>query len=211
METLVSRPTWAEALLAAIEAGRVKRGDLTAWHARQIRSFNRDDLSKKLVAVWGEVRDTSAEKQQLLQTQRNSLTSDTLGKANLESGRAIFQKNCANCHTLFGQGGAIGPDLTGSNRKNLEYLLENVIDPSASVAADFRISLLQLADGRVVNGIIGTTTERTITVQTATEKMVLPRQEVELVTPSKLSLMPDNLLSNLTPDQVRDLIGYLMR
>jgi putative membrane-bound dehydrogenase-like protein len=211
LETLVSRPQWAESLLAAIESGRLRRADLTAWHARQIRSFNRPELSQKLVAVWGEVRDSSAEKQELLLAQRQALTSTMLAKANVESGRAVFQKNCANCHTLFGQGGAIGPDLTGGNRKNLEYLLENIIDPSASVAADYRISVVQLSDGRVLNGIVSGTTERILTLQTATEKMVLPRSEVEAITPAKLSLMPDNLLSNLTAEQIRDLFGYLMR
>ena len=104
----------------------------------------------------------------------------------------------------------IGPDLTGSNRKNLDYLLENIVDPSASVGADFRALIVLLKDGRVVNGVMTASTERTLTLQTATEPVTLDREEIESTKQSKTSLMPDGLLQNQSADQIRDLIGYLM-
>ena len=70
---------------------------------------------------------------------------------------------------LYGVGRKVGPDLTGSNRKNLDYLLENVIDPSASVGSDFRAWVVVLDDGRVLNGVVTEQTERTLTLQTAQE------------------------------------------
>ena len=66
----------------------------------------------------------------------------------------IFNTACASCHTLYGEGGKVGPDLTGGGRNNLDYLLENIVDPSAVVTADFRMSILDLKDGRVLNGLI---------------------------------------------------------
>jgi putative heme-binding domain-containing protein len=128
----------------------------------------------------------------------------------LSQGRALFQKNCASCHVLYGEGVKIGPDLTGSNRKNLDYLLENIVDPSASVGADFRTLIALLDDGRVINGVITATSERTLTLQTAQEPVTLDRNSIGSMQQSNTSLMPDGLLQNLSSEQIRDLVGYLM-
>ena len=122
----------------------------------------------------------------------------------------MFEKSCGNCHALFGKGGAIGPDLTGANRGNLQYVLENVLDPSASVAADFRTSTVVLKDGRAVSGVVSHPTPRSIAVQTATEKLTLPKDEVEELRPTNQSLMPEGLLNTLSPDDIRDLVRYVM-
>ena len=138
------------------------------------------------------------------------LSSDVIAKSDLRVGRAIFQKSCATCHVMYGVGVKIGPDLTGSNRKNLDYLLENIVDPSASVGTDFRTMIVLLDDGRVINGVVTASTERTLTLQTATESVTLDRAEIESLKQSKTSLMPDGLLQNQSSEQIRDLIGYLM-
>ena len=110
---------------------------------------------------------------------------------------------------MYGHGGDIGPDLTGSGRDNLDYVLENIIDPSATVGADFRMSVVAMADGRVLNGLVRSRTDRTLTLQTQTESLTLERREIDQVKPSPLSLMPEGLLDPLTSEQVRDLIAYL--
>src|SRR5262249_44014067 len=104
----------------------------------------------------------------------------------------------------------LGPELTGSGRDNLDYLLENIVDPSSVVAADFKMSVVTLKDGRVMTGVVTILSERTLAVQTQTERMLLPRVEVERVRATAQSLMPDGLLNPLSDDQVRDLIAYLM-
>ena len=117
---------------------------------------------------------------------------------------------CASCHRLFGQGGDIGPDLTGGGRADLDYLLENIIDPSAVVSADYRLTSAAMNDGRVLSGILRSQSEQTLTLQTPTEKLVLNRADVETIKPTPLSLMPDGLLDPLTPTEIRDLFAYLM-
>ena len=52
--------------------------------------------------------------------------------ADPDRGRAVFDRTCLSCHKLFDAGGDVGPDLTGSDRANPDYILENVLDPSAS-------------------------------------------------------------------------------
>src|SRR5262249_21788540 len=102
------------------------------------------------------------------------------------------------------------PDLTGGGRGNLDYLLENILDPSAVVTADFRMSIADLTDGSVLNGLIAAKTERTLTLKTMTETLTIERGEIANGRESSLSLMPEGLLEALTPLEARDLIAYLM-
>lgn len=208
--TLVSRSAFAKALLAEVAAGRIPRSDLSAFHARQIRGFNDAALSKQLVEAWGELRDSSAEKKELIEKTKARLTPDALAKANLSQGRMLFTAVCGACHMMYGQGGKIGPDLTGSGRASLDYLLENIADPSGVVSADFRMSLLTLKDGRQLSGVIAATNARTLTLRTLTEPLTLDRSEIVKQETSPMSMMPEGLLLALQPDQVRDLIAYLM-
>jgi putative heme-binding domain-containing protein len=205
VNTLASRPAYAKALLQAVADGKLPRGD-----ARQIRSLGDEALIKRLAQVWGEVRGTPAEKKTQIARYKALLTAERLAKADLSRGRLAFNQACASCHVLYGEGKHIGPDLTGSNRDNLDYLLENVIDPSAVVAADFRMSVVTLKSGRVLTGVVGGQTDRTLAVQTQTERVTLERSEVDEVRPTPLSLMPDGLFNALADEQVRDLIAYLM-
>ncbi len=210
ISTLVSRPSYSKELLNAVAAEQISRREVSAFHARQILSFGDDELTKQLAKVWGEVRTSSAEKQQLAAKWKASLTPDRLKTAKLSDGRVLFNKSCGNCHVLFGSGKSAGPDLTGGNRRNLDYLLENILDPSATVAADFRMSVFGMKDGRVINGVVVDKSEKTLTVQTQTDRVTIQRADIEEQRVSTLSLMPDGLFQTLTEDQVRDLIGYLM-
>ncbi|HXT61367.1 MAG TPA: PVC-type heme-binding CxxCH protein [Pirellulales bacterium] len=209
VETLVSRPGFAAELLAQMAAGAIARGDLSAAQARQIRGFDDPKLSARLAEVWGELRDSPQDKQELIDKLKRELSPKRLAAADKRRGRTLFAKSCASCHRLFGAGGEVGPELTGANRKNLDYLLSNMVDPSAVVSKDFLMATLALADGRVVNGIVVAETEAAVTVQTAQAKQVIPRAEIEARAPSKLSLMPDGLLQPLSAAEIADLFAYL--
>lgn len=210
IDTLVSRPVFARVLLAEVAAARIPRADASAFHAQQIRSFNDAALTKQLGEVWGEWREPAADKRQFVAKLKKQLTSATLASADKSQGRALFNTVCAACHRLHGEGGQIGPDITGAGRDNLDYLLENIADPSAVVTADFRMSIATLKDGRVLNGIVIANTPRTITLQTMTESVTIERAEITSLDQSTLSLMPEGLLEAFNQTQVRDLIAYLM-
>jgi putative membrane-bound dehydrogenase-like protein len=211
LEVLATRPAFARALLDQIAAGKIPRQDLTPFHARQIRSLGDPALNERLGQVWGELRDSSADRRARIEALKQQLSPAVLAGADRSRGRAVFDRACASCHKLYGQGGEIGPDLTGAGRDNLDYLLENLVDPSASVSADFRMVVVAMNDGRVLNGLVRARTERTLTLQTPTEAVVLDRGEIEGLRPSPLSLMPDGLLDPLKEAEVRDLIAYLMQ
>jgi len=207
--TLASRKDFVLPLLEAVEKGTIPRGDISAFTARQIYALNDATVTQRLRVVWGEVRDTEADKQKAITRYKNLLTPNFLRTANRENGRAIFAKACQHCHQLRGQGGTIGPDLTGSNRRDLDYLLLNLVDPSAEVGRDYRMSVIRTSDDRVITGIVTERTVARLVVQTATERLILATDDVVTVTDSALSLMPAGLLDALSTEQVRDLIAFL--
>jgi putative heme-binding domain-containing protein len=208
--TFCSRPAYARALLELVRELKIAKTDVSAFHARRIREFDDPQLSKDLAEVWGEVRTSPADKRALIERFKSQITPQEIAHAQPAQGRALFQKSCANCHVLYGVGRKVGPDLTGSNRKNLDYLLENVIDPSASVGADFRSWIVALDDGRVLNGVISEQTERTLTLQTDKEPVTVDRRSIAQMKQTANSLMPDGMLEQLSNPQVRDLVAYLV-
>jgi putative membrane-bound dehydrogenase-like protein len=210
IDTLVSRPAFSKALLDEVAASKIAREDISAYHARQIRSFKDEALNKQLGQVWGEMRESGEEKRALISKLKAALTPETLAKADKSAGRTVYNQICATCHTLYGEGGQIGPDLTGSGRSNIDYLLENILDPGAVVTADFRLNVVTLKDGRVLNGMISAKTDRTLTLKTMTEPVTVERTEIVKQDEMTQSMMPEGLLQAFSPEQVRDLIAYLM-
>lgn len=209
LQTLAARPAWGGALLDALEAGQIDRQEVTSFTIRQLLSLRDPKLAARVTKLWGEVRSTPADKAKQIADHKKRLTPEVLARANRSAGRAVFEANCANCHRLFDAGGKIGPDLTGAQRFNLDYVLENIVDPSAAVSKDFQMHVLEMSSGRVVTGLIADESPVAVTVQTVNEKVVIPRDEIETRAISPLSIMPEGMLQKLTADQVRDLVGYL--
>lgn len=209
ISTLVSRPSFARVLLSAVKDGKIPRGDVSAFQLRQMQNLGDANISADVAKLWPELEQQSKEKTALIAALRTKLTPETLAKGNASQGRLLFSKSCANCHTLFGEGKKLAPDLTGAQRVNLNYLLENIIDPSATVSENFRMTVFALEDGRILNGVIVERSEKTLTVQTAIERLTIQKDEIEEQVDSKLSMMPENLLGLLNDEQIRDLIAYL--
>lgn len=209
LETLSTRPPYALALLDAVASKRISRADLSQATLRQLLALNSKEVTAKVEQVWGSLRPSSAEKTQLIAKYKALLTGATLKKADKGHGRALFAKTCAQCHRLFGEGGEIGPDITGAQRNNLDYILENIVDPSAVVQREFLVSVVTTSSGRTITGIVKQETNRALTLQTQNEVLVLPKDDIEAVQQTRMSMMPDGLLDNLRLEDVRDLIGYL--
>lgn len=212
LDTLVSRPAFAAVLLDNVgdQGAKIARTDITAFHARQIRAFNNEALTQQLTEVWGELRESATDKKELIEKLKKQLDGPTLAKANLSTGRVLFTAVCSACHQMYGEGGKVGPDLTGSGRANIDYLLENIADPSGVVSADYRMSILTLKDGRILSGVIARQDARTLTLRLLTEETTIEKTEISKQEASPMSMMPEGLLLAFPPEQVRDLIAYLM-
>ncbi|MBL9151964.1 MAG: VCBS repeat-containing protein [Verrucomicrobiales bacterium] len=207
---LASNAGYARSLLAALAGGRVPRGAISAFTARQIRALGDEALNASLEQHWGKVTDSSDAKKAELERYRKLLTPDFLAKADLGNGRALYNQTCYACHTLFGEGNAIGPDITGGNRQDLEFLLENILDPSSVVGGDYQLTLFTMKDGRVVSGMPRGDNENAVRVALlGAEEQLLPKADIAKRETVPVSMMPEGILAPLKDAQVRDLIAYL--
>jgi len=209
VQTLAARKEWANALLDAVEKKDVPRADIPVTTARQILALNDKALSTRLDSVWGKIAPASQARAALTKKWKEILTEDTLTKASVASGRALFTKHCGACHKMFGEGQAVGPELTGSQRSNLDYVLENVLDPSAVVPREFQMVNFTTTDDRVISGIVLRETKDAITIRTTNDTVVLPTGDIATRKQTNVSIMPDGLFEQMKPEEVRDLVAYL--
>jgi putative membrane-bound dehydrogenase-like protein len=208
LSTLASRAAYGKALLEAIAAKRIPASDVPAEIVRQLRTLHDKTLDDRIAQVWGIIRTTPADRARLIADWRRKIM-QAESAPDLGLGRAVFAKTCQQCHTLYGSGAKVGPDITGSNRGNLDYLLENILDPSAVIPNDYKATVLTLQNGRVVTGIVRAETPAALTVATANETLTVPINEIEERSSSPTSMMPDDLLKPLSDSEVRSLIAYL--
>jgi putative membrane-bound dehydrogenase-like protein len=206
--TLSSRPDYGLALVKAIAAKTIAASELSADLVRQLNTFDDNELTTLLSKHWGQVRTTPADKAKLIDEYR-SLAANPPIAPDLELGRAVFARTCQQCHVLYGAGGAVGPNLTGSNRADLDYLLSNVVDPSAVIAKEYQTTMVVTVDGRTVSGVLAGEDANSLTLKTATETLVIPKEDIEERQLTDLSVMPEDQLKQFAPADVVSLIAYL--
>jgi putative heme-binding domain-containing protein len=211
---LAGRAKSAGVLLDAVEAGRIPRGEVSSFAARQIAGLKDGPLQEKLERVWGTVRAGDSDAFGKVAAEEHAkykamMTPAVLKGANLSNGRSLFKNSCGQCHQLFGEGGHIGPDLTGSNRADVDYILENVTNPNALIGRDYELHIFTLKDGRLVSGMVREQTEAMVTVQSIGSEERVRRGDIAKEEKPGISMMPAGLFAALTKEQMRDLVGYL--
>ncbi|OYW22916.1 MAG: hypothetical protein B7Z55_04085 [Planctomycetales bacterium 12-60-4] len=190
--------------------GRIPAAEISAFHARQIAGFNDEQLDKELKELWGEVRVSAAEKKTLIERYKVELTAKSDQQADLSAGRALFQKSCANCHVLYGQGRLIGPDLTGMAVHPKHELLIHILDPSRSVEGNFRLYTVELADGRVLSGMLAGESRTAIEiVDNEAKRHAIAREDIEDLVMSPKSVMPEGFEKQVKPEELNHLLEFL--
>ncbi|MEY4485256.1 MAG: hypothetical protein RL693_2708, partial [Verrucomicrobiota bacterium] len=138
------------------------------------------------------------------------LTADKIKAADTDMGKQVFAATCGTCHRLFGEGASVGPDLTGSNRVNLDYLLDNVLDPNAVIGKAYQLNLFTMKDGRVLGGIVKEETDAAYrVVMPGGVEFTLTKAEIAKHEVSKFSTMPEGQFDALPPEMVLNLVNYL--
>ncbi len=209
LSTLASRAAFARPLLQAVAAKTVPARDLSADIVRQLRDLKQKDIDETVAKVWGVSRESAADKLKEIEKHTKLIEAKTKRKPDLPHGRALYARTCQQCHKLYGVGGAVGPDITGSNRAELSYILHNVLDPNAEIPNDYRTSTIDTTDDRVITGIVTRQDSQTLTVVTQNETLTLPRGDVADIQQSQMSMMPEGLLATFTDNDARDLVAYL--
>ena len=210
LDVLTGRPDAAAKLLDALESGRLPKSAVPAFYARKVAQLGDADLTRRLNAAWGRTGGSSEEKRREAAALVKAYSEAPLWAFDAGSGRALFEKNCAACHQSKPGSERIAPRLEGTGSKGIAYLAENVIDPNAVVGADFQARLIVTADGRVVTGLVLSEMDSAVTVKTATAEETIPRGDIEEMTVSPNSLMPEGLLNPLSPRERIELMKYVM-
>ena len=207
-DILVSRPSWSAAALTAVDKGGISPMDFSLEEVRRMLLHKDPSLKERVEKRWGQVRlATSREKQGRILAIAKILEK---GQGEATRGKALVAKNCLACHQLFGEGGKIGPDLTAADRKNLEVLLPNIVDPSALVREEYQQYIVVTVDGRVLSGILAENTAAKATfVDSKGVRLTLLKKDIETMTRAQTSLMPEGILDTLSDQEMRDLFAYL--
>ncbi len=208
VSTLAARPAWAKQLVAALDAQRVPRADFSASLVRQLRGYKDANIDAALDIHFGKLSGTT-DKQPEIAAVKKWLTPDFVKAGNAGKGREVFVRTCAVCHKLFDAGNEIGPELTGANRTDIDYLLQNIVDPNALIGADYQLQTIELKDGRILAGMTRGENANTLTLRTLAEQTVVSKTDVKTRTVSPMSMMPEGQLLALPKEDVRDLFLYL--
>ena len=208
VNVLAGRKEWARALLQAMADGKVDRTAVTDNTILRIQAFKDAELNKLVEKAWGRTRPTPAELNALIDKTRASLHD---GPASFARGKAVFENTCGKCHKFGGLGADVGPALDGAAR-DIEYILVNVIDPNRVIGAPYFVRVARLLDGTVHQGLLAEEDDKSLTLKL--ENNVLKKiAKADLDGPVQVvekSLMPEGLGYNMTPQDFRDLVRYLM-
>lgn len=206
---LASRPASGLALLQAVDAGLIAPRDVPFDHLQRLTTYKDERIGKLIAKHWGTIAPATAG-EKISRIRSINLILSRGGKGDPIKGHLLFQKNCAVCHTLFGEGNKIGPDLTTADRKNREYLITQIVDPSAVIRAEYQAFNIETKDGRSLFGLVVENTPATVTlVDSKNERTVVARNKIEEMKPSPVSLMPEKILDPLSDQELCDLFSYL--
>ena len=206
IQAMAARPVYGWLLTGAIKEGEMPRSDIAPHAARQLRRV----VGSGFVEIWGPIDQLSANKQSLDARYRAIITPEAIRESDPAAGRVIYDRVCGACHEMFGEGGDVGPDLTGSNRTSLDYILTNVISPQEEIQEDYRMVIVTMRDGRTHIGSIAAQSEQTLTLRRVSQPaVVLLLSDIQSTEVSNMSLMPEGLFEPLSDDEIISLVAYL--
>jgi putative heme-binding domain-containing protein len=203
-EAMLRQPERALFLLEEVAAGRVKPGDIDALRTRQLLSHSRAEVRKRASKL---LRGSlPAERKAVLAKYAAALKL----KGDARRGQAVFAKNCATCHRVAGVGIDVGPDIADTRTKTAAMLLNDILEPNAAIDANYINYLVTTKSGKVLSGIIVTETASSLTLRRAENQTdVVLRQDIEALTSTGASLMPEGLEKNISVAEMADLLSFL--
>ncbi|HEY3788365.1 MAG TPA: c-type cytochrome, partial [Urbifossiella sp.] len=209
-DVLFGRKEWARAFLVQVDAGKIAPANVPLEQVRLLALLEDKGIDASVRKHWGNVKSGTPE-EKLAEVRRfaNDLRA---GTGDAARGKNLFARHCGACHKFFGEGGAIGPELTNTSRADMAWLLTSIVDPSAVVRAQYVPYALRTSDEVLRMGIIAEQDGASITLIDAKgERTRVARDRIESLRELTTSLMPEKLLDSLTPQERRDLFRYLQQ
>ena len=212
LTVLSGRPSWAAQLMDAFQSQTLAIEDLTIDQRLVIKSHGDPALIQRLQKLTTKP-EPNADKQAKIQAILALLKKT---KGDPKAGATIFSQVCAACHQLFDQGTHIGPDLTGYDRSNREFLVTAIVDPNLGVREEYELTTITLrpvsegTEATIVSGFVRSLTDTQLTLQDLTNQTTtLATRDIVKKENAPTSLMPAGLLENLSESQIQNLFAYL--
>ncbi len=204
IDALLTRDEWTGELLAALEGKTVSTTEISLVNRQRLAASKNEAIQKRAAAIF----ESSKPEGRAAVVAKYKVVNDLTGDR--AHGAAVFEKNCSSCHAFRGVGHAVGPDLAALHDKPADYLVYNILDPSAVIEPRFINYQVELKDGRTLSGIINGETATSLTlVQGGGAKEKILRSDIAEMRAAKLSLMPEGLEQAMTPQDLADLIAHL--
>ena len=203
------RAPWTVALLDAVERGAINRASLSAQDWQRLERSPDPAIAERARALSAAVgRPTSASRSQVFQ--RLEALAGEAGDA--ARGRVVFQETCLVCHTFAGEGGVVGPALDGVGARGKADILLEIVDPNRSLEANYQLWVVRTLDGEILTGRIASETRTSFELlDSEGRRTVVERADVEAMVAQSISIMPEGLVDELPPADVRDLLQYLVQ
>lgn len=203
IDGLTQSRTGAAALLTGLVNGTVKTGEIDRDKQQFLMSYPqpeiRDQAKKLLGGAASNRKDVVTKYQPSLE-----LTGDAV------RGQAVHQKICMQCHRAGTSGHAVGPDLVSVQNKSPDDLLIAILDPNREAQPIFVSYTASTEDGKVYTGLIAAETAASVTLRRAEAKEdVVLRNQLEELVSNGVSLMPEGMEKDLSPQQVADVIAFI--
>ena len=201
-QAMMRRRDRAAAFLDAIEADRVAVETVDAVSRIRLTQYPDDTLrqrAEKLLAA--QVSDRA----EVLAAYADAVSL----KGDLDHGRALFEEHCAECHQPQGQRARIGPNLSGVNNKTREQLIESILDPSRDIRPNYANYVVVDKVGRIYDGLLAGETAEAVRLRGEYEDQTILRKNIAEMRTSTVSLMPDGLEEDLSPQDLADVIEYM--
>jgi putative heme-binding domain-containing protein len=130
-------------------------------------------------------------------------------KGDVSHGKDVFTATCAVCHTFNGQGGKVGPDLSGIGAKDKTEILLDILDPNRSVEANYRLWNVTTKEGDTFSGRLETETQTSVEIlDTTGQKHAIQRKDIASMDGSANSIMPTGFEA-LPPDDLKSLLAFM--
>ena len=205
VNVLLSREPWTETLLNAMESNRILSSDLDASARQRLLNLKQPDLLRRAKSLLASA--SAADRESVLKQYDAALRLPT----DVTAGKKVFDAKCASCHQPS-DNRLIGPNLVALTDKSPTSLLTSILDPNRTVEAKYLSYTVADNDGRIHAGLIKAETATSITLVTAEAKEIsILRSEIEELTSSGKSFMPDGLEAELSLQDVANLVEYVRR
>ncbi len=209
MNAMASRLEWAQLLLDAVDADAIRKEWVAVGNLLAIQEFGCDHCDGLIRKHWGRLRNSPEDKRKEI-SRVMQLAAKLDGDQ--KKGEELYKMLCANCHRMGRIGKRIGPELTGYERDNLQFIIPAIVDPSLAIREEYTTFSLLTRDGQNLSGFLSREDPQSVTMMDMTgTKQVIPRRDIVNLEASHTSLMPEGLTAALNNEQLRDLLTFFVK